>query len=75
MQGILREHAPKQTVRRVQPAVTSVIQKMIGNLDDSLIDKRDRALILVGFAGAFRRSELTKLQLGDITLKVTMGCA
>lgn len=67
MQGILREHAPKQTVRRVQPAVTSVIQKMIGNLDDSLIGKRDRALILIGFAGAFRRSELTNLQLGDIT--------
>lgn len=67
MQGILRTHAPQQTVRRVQPAITSVIQKMIDSLGDSLIDKRDRALILIGFAGAFRRSELTKLQISDIS--------
>jgi len=67
MQGILREHAPKQTVRRVQPAITSVIYKLVDTLGDSLIDKRDRALILIGFAGAFRRSELTQLQLSDIS--------
>lgn len=67
MQGIRRTHAPQQTVRRVQPAITSVIYKLVDQLGDSLIDTRDRALILIGFAGAFRRSELTKLQLGDIT--------
>ena len=32
----------------------------------SLIDQRDRALILLGFAGAFRRSELAQLRLTDI---------
>lgn len=76
-QGIRRHHAPQQTVRRVQPAVTSVIHKMIDGMGDSLIDKRDRALILIGFAGAFRRSELTALQIRDITegedgLRVTL---
>ena len=29
---------------------------------------RDRALLLVGFAGAFRRSELVSLRQGDVTL-------
>jgi site-specific recombinase XerD len=65
-QGIRRHHAPQQTVRRVQPAITSVIYKLVDPLGDSLIDIRDRALILIGFAGAFRRSELTQLQLADI---------
>jgi integrase len=66
MQGIRRTHAPLQTVRRVQPAVTSVIYKLVDQLGDTLIGKRDRALLLVGFAGAFRRSELTQLQASDI---------
>lgn len=67
MQGIRRTHAPQQTVRKVQPAVTSVIYKLIDPLGTSLIDLRDRALLLLGFAGAFRRSELAQLRLADIT--------
>ncbi len=67
MQGIRRIHAPEQTVRKVQPAVTSVIYKLVDCLGNSLIDRRDRALILIGFAGAFRRSELAQLLLADIT--------
>jgi site-specific recombinase XerD len=67
MQGIRRTHAPTQGVRKVQPAVTSVIYKLVDPLGSSLIDLRDRALILLGFAGAFRRSELAQLLLTDIT--------
>jgi site-specific recombinase XerD len=67
MQGIRRIHAPQQTVRRVQPAVTSVIQKMLATMGESLIDTRDRAFILISFAGAFRRSELAQLRVDDIT--------
>jgi len=66
MKGIKRIHAPQQTVRRVRPAITSVMYKLVDPLSDSLIDKRDRALLLIGFAGAFRRSELTQLKLEDI---------
>jgi len=51
----------------VQPAVTSVIYKLVDPHGTSLIDLRDRALILLGFAGAFRRSELAQLLLTDIT--------
>ena len=67
MQGIRRTHAPQQTVRRVQPAITSVIYRLVDQLGTSLLDLRDRALILIGFAGAFRRSELVQLELSDIT--------
>jgi site-specific recombinase XerD len=67
MQGIRRTHAPQQTVRRVLPAITSVMYKFVDPLGDTIIDKRDRALLLIGFAGAFRRSELTQLRLSDVT--------
>ena len=67
MQGIKRTHAPQQTVRKVRPAVTGFIYRLVDPLGTSLIDVRDRALILLGFAGAFRRSELVQLRLADIT--------
>ena len=35
--------------------------------------RRDTALLLMGFAGAFRRSELVGLTLGDVTLHRTDG--
>ena len=37
--------------------------------DDSLIGIRDRAILLLGFAGAFRRSELVALQVEDIDME------
>lgn len=67
MQGIRRTHAAAQGVRKVQPVVTSVIYKLVDPLGSSLIDRRDRALLLLGFAGAFRRSELAQPRLADIT--------
>lgn len=33
----------------------------------SLIDIRDRAILLLGYAGAFKRSELTSMMISDIT--------
>jgi integrase len=39
---------------------------MCGKLGDRLKDQRDRAILLVGFAGAFRRSELVSLEYDDI---------
>jgi integrase len=48
-------------------ALTDDIRVMIAVTDDALIGSRDRALILLGFAGAFRRSELVRLNLEDCT--------
>jgi len=46
-------------------ALTDDIRAMLGATDAGLIGLRDRALILLGFAGAFRRSEVVGLHVGD----------
>ena len=48
------------------PALTDDIRAMIGVADDGLIGLRDRSLILLGFAGAFRRSEVVGLDVVDL---------
>lgn len=62
--GIKRTYgtAPKQ----VAPAVIGEIRKMIARMDGSIIDIRDRVILLLGFAGAFRRSELVALDVADL---------
>jgi hypothetical protein len=40
---------------------------MVDATDTGIIGVRDRALVLLGFAGAFRRSELVALEVEDCT--------
>ena len=47
------------------PALTDDIRAMVDATDAGPIGARDRALILLGFAGAFRRSELVGLDAED----------
>ena len=47
-------------------AVIEDIRAMVDTLGGSLINIRDRALVLIGFAGAFRRSELVAIVVDDI---------
>ena len=63
--GIRRTHgvAPK----KVRAARTKVINALVAPLGPKPIDVRDRALLLIGFAGALRRSELVGLDVADIT--------
>jgi integrase len=49
------------------PATHDIIASMLDLCPDTMIGKRDRALIAFGFAGAFRRSELCALQVDDLT--------
>jgi site-specific recombinase XerD len=49
------------------PATADRIAAMAALVPDTLAGKRDRALLLLGFAGAFRRSELVGLEVGDLT--------
>lgn len=49
-------------------AVIEDIRLMVQQLPASLLGDRDRALLLVGFAGAFRRSELVSLDVADVSL-------
>lgn len=53
--------------RRVQAAVAEVIRRLVLGLDDSTRHRRDRALLTLGFAGAFRRAALVSLDLADLT--------
>jgi integrase len=48
------------------PALTKDIRAMVGAADSGLIGARDRAVILLGFAGAFRRSEVVGLDVEDL---------
>jgi integrase len=63
MKGIRRTKgvAPAQK----SAALTDDIRAMVEATDSGLIGMRDRALILLGFAGAFRRSELVGLSVED----------
>ncbi len=45
--------------------MTDDIRAMVDATDAGMIGVRDRALILLGFAGAFRRSELVGLDVDD----------
>lgn len=65
-----------QGIRRVKgtapegkaPALTADVRAMVGTLFADLLGARDRALLLVGFAGAFRRSELVGLNREDVAI-------
>ena len=63
--GIRRQHGQPQ--RQVAPALRDDLTMMLRGLDNSTRSQRDRALLLLGFAGALRRSELVGLQLGDLS--------
>ncbi len=61
--GIRREHATRPSKKRA--LVTADLRRIVSALPDNLIGTRDRALLLVGFASALRRSELASLVVGD----------
>jgi site-specific recombinase XerD len=66
LRGIRRELG---TARRTKtPATHDLITAMMAACPaDKLIGIRDRALLALGFAGAFRRSELVALDMADLT--------
>jgi site-specific recombinase XerD len=51
---------------RKKAATSDIVLGMVGGKGTSLRELRDRAILLLGFAGAFRRSELVALNLDDI---------
>jgi integrase len=53
--------------RQVRPLTVPELRTMLGGLGTEPSGCRDRALLLLGFAGALRRSELVGLDVADIT--------
>ena len=70
MAGIRRARGTAPTQKA--PLRTADIRAMLAQLPDSLLGARDRALLLLGFAGGFRRSELVALDVADLE-KATHG--
>lgn len=54
------------TQDRKDAILTADLRQMLQPLTEATIDVRDRALLLLGFAGAFRRSELVSLDAGEV---------
>jgi site-specific recombinase XerD len=75
MAGVRRTLGTAQTGKA--PILTTDVAAMLTYVPNKLLGVRDRALLLVGFAGAFRRSELVALNVEDLEfrddgLKVTI---
>ncbi len=64
--GIRRTYGSRQEAKTA--LLTEDLRRMVRALPATLTGMRDRAVLLVGFAGAFRRSELVALNLADITI-------
>jgi integrase len=61
---IRRTHGTAQQGKA--PVVVDELRRMVATLPQDLRGQRDRALLLLGFAGAFRRGELVALDVGDV---------
>ena len=53
---------------RKAPATADKILAMVAEAETDLKGLRDRAILLLGFAGAFRRSELVALDIDDLAI-------
>jgi site-specific recombinase XerD len=62
--GIRRTHGAAPQGKA--PATAERIAAMVAHCPPTLAGQRDRALLLLGFAGAFRRSELVALEVADL---------
>ena len=68
LEGVVRSRGVRPT-RQAAPAVPDVLARMLAALPspDSPLGIRNRAMLLLGFGAALRRSELVGLRLGDVT--------
>lgn len=64
MRGIRRMIGTAQ--REAKPILREDLFAILERMGDRRKDMRDKALLLIGFAGAFRRSELVGLDVADI---------
>ena len=65
LSGMRRTHG--SAARGKDALLDNDVRAIVAELDDFLRDIRDRALLLIGFAGAFRRSELVGIQFEHVS--------
>ena len=66
MRGIMCRH--RQPPRQAMPLLRDDLFALLTAMGNNLRDVRDYALLLIGFAGGFRRSELVGLDKEDVEL-------
>lgn len=65
MKGIRRLHGTAPHTKR--PLLTADLRRLIEHLPNSLQGTRDKAILLLGFAAGFRRSELSALDIEHLS--------
>jgi site-specific recombinase XerD len=67
MEGLRRTRAFEgERADRVQPMEVAMLRQIHGCLSQSIVDARDWAIVLLGFAALLRRSEVAALDVGDV---------
>ena len=66
LQGVLRTHG--RPVRKAAALTLPMLRQLLATCDPSARGRRDRALLLFGFVGALRRSELVALHVEDVAV-------
>jgi integrase len=66
LQGALRTRG--RPVRKAAALSLAMLRQLVATCDPSARGRRDRALLLFGFAGALRRSELVALRVEDVAI-------
>lgn len=64
LRGIRRIHGKPQA--QVSPILKEDLTVMLAHIPDTLKGKRDKALLMLGFCAALRRSELAGVQIEDL---------
>ena len=64
LQGLLRTHG--RPAQKASALTLPMLRQLVATCDSTARGRRDRALLLIGFAGALRRSELVALQVEDV---------
>lgn len=64
LRGLQRLHGAPQ--RQSSPLLVEDLTRIVAMLGNSSLDMRDRAVLMLGFAGGFRRSELVGLNRSDL---------
>ncbi|MGA8742255.1 MAG: site-specific integrase [Terracidiphilus sp.] len=65
LKGIRRALGTRQNGKA--PLLSEDIRRIVASSPDRLLGLRDTALVLMGFAGAFRRSELAQILVSDLS--------
>jgi integrase len=66
LQGALRANG--RPVQKAAAVTLPMLRQILATCDESARGRRDRALLLFGFAGALRRSELVALRVEDVAV-------